>query len=170
MMVVVIEELHKENKTMNYYEEAVKVLEEKLGNDVEISLATSSNDQPMVRIIDAFYQDGSLYTVTYLKTQKMIDILQNNKICVCKGLFQAVGIGVNLGNPLKEENKELREIVKEKFSSFYELHINETDENTCILKMELTRGAVFTRTHKYQVDFVEKSATRIEFNNTISDF
>ncbi len=58
---------------MNKYDEAMKLLNEKLGNkDGLITLSTIALEQgadgkkrPAARIVDAYYEDGAFYTVTY---------------------------------------------------------------------------------------------------------
>ncbi len=71
---------------MSKYEEGLQLIEERCGNgkDNLISLATIGmevNDdgkpQPYVRDVDAYYEDGAFYVVTYAKSSKMLQIAQN---------------------------------------------------------------------------------------------
>ena len=65
---------------MNMYEEGLKLIEEKFGNskDNAISLATIAQERnsngkprPVVRSVNAYYEDGTFYVVTYGKSNKI---------------------------------------------------------------------------------------------------
>lgn len=71
---------------MSMYEEGIKLIEETFGNgkDNAISLATIAREpnvdgkpRPVVRSVDAYYEDGTFYVVTYKKSNKMLQIEQN---------------------------------------------------------------------------------------------
>ncbi|MGG3452835.1 pyridoxamine 5'-phosphate oxidase family protein [Paenibacillus rhizolycopersici] len=76
---------------MNKYDESMKLLEDKLGNkDGLISLSTialepgaDGKSRPAARIVDAYYEDGAFYTVTYATSNKMQQIAQNPEVAVC---------------------------------------------------------------------------------------
>ncbi len=72
--------LSKEEIKMSLYEEGLKLIEEKFGNgkDNAISLATitreSNSDgkpRPVVRSVNAYYEDSTFYIVTYGKSNKI---------------------------------------------------------------------------------------------------
>jgi hypothetical protein len=102
---------------MNKYEEGLRLMEEKFGNgkDNAISLATIAREansdgkpRPVVRSVDAYYEDGTFYAVTYGKSNKMLQIAQNPEVSVagCLEMFTANGIGENLGWVLDPKNAE----------------------------------------------------------------
>jgi len=71
---------------MSNYEEGYHLLDEKFGNgkDNILSLATiarePTNDgapRPVVRSVDAYYEDGVFYVTTYGKSNKMQQIEKN---------------------------------------------------------------------------------------------
>lgn len=76
---------------MNKYDEAMKLLDEKFGHkDGLISLSTiarfpnaEGNNLPAARIVNAFYENGAFYTVTYATSNKMRQIAQNPEVAVC---------------------------------------------------------------------------------------
>jgi hypothetical protein len=78
-------------------------------------------------------------------------------------LFVTHGIGENLGHPLDEPNRQLREELRNVFSSFYNRHVNEQDKNTCILKISLDDALLFANDYKYVIDFKKQTATRKDF-------
>jgi len=155
---------------MNKYDEAMKLLDEKLGNkDGLISLSTialeSSADgkaRPAARLVNAYYKDGAFYTVTYATTNKMRQIAQNPEVAVCIIVenFTADGIGENLGWVCDEKNAEIMPTLRTIFAEWYNDANNDEDPNTCLLRVRLTKG-LWNNPHegiRNEVDFVNKTA------------
>jgi len=102
---------------MSKYDDEMKALNEKFGNkDGLISLSTiarlpnaDGNSRPDARIVDAYYEDGAFYTVTYATSNKMQQIAQNPEVAVCVFVekFTASGIGENLGWVRDEKNADI---------------------------------------------------------------
>lgn len=93
---------------MGKYEEGLRLIEERCGNgkDNLVSLATialepnaDGKSRPCVRDVDAFYEDGVFYTVTWAKSTKMQQIGKNPEVAfaVCSEWFSGNGIGENRG-------------------------------------------------------------------------
>jgi hypothetical protein len=157
---------------MSKYEEGLKLIEERCGNNKDnvISLATiatepnaDGNPIPIVREVDAYYEDGVFYAVTYGKSNKMQQITQNKEVAFSVNFqwFSGNGIGENLGWVLDPKNAELRTKLRTVFAAWYDLANNENDENCCILAVRLTRGTVI-KDHgavRYDMDFVNKIET-----------
>lgn len=144
----------------NYFDEADAVMKELYGKDVAMSLATVNENKANARVIDAYYKENTFYVTTYALSNKMMEISKNPNVALNHNLFVAHGIGENIGNPLEENNKDLRDELKKVFVSFYDKHVNEQDKNTCILKINLSDALIFTNDYKYIVDFKSKTATR----------
>lgn len=154
---------------MSKYEEGLKIIEERCGNNKDnvISLATiatepsaDGNPMPVVRDVDAYYEDGSFYVMTYGKSNKMRQIAQNKEVAFSVNFewFSGNGIGENLGWVLDPKNAELRAKLRAVFAAWYDIANNEKDENCCILAIRLTRGTVI-KDHgavRYNMDFVNK--------------
>lgn len=77
---------------MSKYEEGIKILNERFGNNKDnvISLATISleqsedgNPRPCVRDVDAYYEDGVFYIVTYALSNK---VKQTNR-CESRSIY-----------------------------------------------------------------------------------
>lgn len=155
---------------MTEFEEGLKLMEEKFGNgkDNAISLATiacepseNGKSRPIVRTVDAYYEDCVFYAVTYGKSNKMMQIAQNTEVSVagCLEMFTANGIGENLGWVLDPKNAEIRTKLRTAFSDWYDMANNEQDENCCILAIHLTRGTLNINHWEklYHMDFVNKN-------------
>jgi len=155
---------------MSEYEEGLKLMEEKFGNgkDNAIALATIAREpgadgkpRPVVRDVDAFYENGVFYVTTYGKSRKMQQIAQNSEVAISVdlGWFSANGIGENLGWVLDPKNAEIRLKLRKAFASWYDTANNEKDENCCILAIRLTRGTLNVNHWEklYHMDFVKKT-------------
>ncbi len=152
---------------MSKYEEGLKIIEERFGNkDNFISLATiaaepsaDGNPVPIVRDVDAYYEDGVFYVVTYSKSNKMRQIAHNKEVAFSTiDWFSGNGIGENLGWVLDPKNAEIRTKLRTVFAEWYDFANNESDENCCILAIRITRGMVI-KDHgavRYNMDFVNK--------------
>lgn len=134
--------------------EAEAVLLERFGKDSIISLATTIDNIPYVRNVDAFYEDGAFYVLTYGLSGKMKQIEVNPMVAIAGFWFTAHGKGVNLGHFGKEENKEIADKMRKIFAEWIDNgHNNFEDVNTCILRIDLTEGVMLTQGKRYEIDF-----------------
>lgn len=130
------------------------ILAERFGKDSLIALATVSDGIPHVRTVDAVYINGAFYVVTYSLSGKMGQIAANPAVAISGDWFTAHGIGENLGHVLLPENKAVMEILRSAFAAWYSNgHTNEADPNTCLLKIRLTDGVLFSNGTRYDIDF-----------------
>ena len=153
---------------MNTYEEAMKLLDKQVGNkDVLITLSTialetgsEGKSKPAARIVNAYYEDGSFYIVTYATSNKMLQIAKNPEVAVCIIVenFTADGIGENLGWVCDEKNVKIMAKLREIFAEWYNEANNDEDQNTSLLRIRLTKG-LWNDPHKgtkNEIDFINK--------------
>ena len=134
--------------------EITAILNQRFGKDSLIALATVDGDSPAVRTIDAYYENGSFYSVTYALSGKMQQIAVNPKVAICGDWFTAHGIGENMGHIMLPENTAQADKLRTAFAAWYSNgHINEADENTIILRIRLTDGVLFNQGTRYVIDF-----------------
>ena len=134
--------------------EAEEILIERFGKDSIIALATTVGNMPYVRSVDAFYFEGAFYVLTYALSNKMKQIKDNPNVALSGDWFTAHGKGVDLGYFGKDENKIIAEKMKAIFSEWIDNgHNNFDDVNTCILRIELTDGVLFSHGTRYEIDF-----------------
>lgn len=134
--------------------ESGKIMNERFGKDNVIALATVDNDMPAVRYVNAYYENGAFYVITYGLSNKMKQINNNPNVSIAGDWFTAHGKGINLGYFGKEENKTIAEKLKEAFAEWIDNgHNNFDDENTCILCIKLTEGVLFSHGTRYDIDF-----------------
>lgn len=130
------------------------IMNERFGHDTLLSIATVNDGVPNVRIVNSYYEDGSFYVITYALSHKMKQIKKNPAVAVCGEWFSAHGIGENMGHILKKENEEIADKLRQAFAAWYSNgHTDENDEHTCILRIKLTDGVLFSNGTKYNIDF-----------------
>lgn len=134
-----------------------KIMEERFGKDSIIALATVENGTPYVRNVDGYYEDGAFYVLTYALSDKMKQIEKNPLVAIAGEWFTAHGTGKNLGWFRKKENEKIAEKMRKLFAEWIDNgHNNFDDENTCILRIELTDGTLFSHGTRYDIDFSDK--------------
>lgn len=130
------------------------ILNERFHRDCLIALATEAGHQPFVRTVNAFYEDGCFYVITYALSGKMQQIQENARVAIAGDWFTAQGIAENLGHVLKTENAPLAEKLRAAFAAwYYNGHVDEADENTCILRIALTQGTLLSHGTRYDLSF-----------------
>ena len=152
---------------MTEFAEGMRHMEETFGHgkDNLIALATLVQEegesvQPAVRTVDALYEDGVFYAVTYRNTNKMRQIARNPQIAVagCTDMFTASATGEDLGWVLDPRNAELRGRLRAAFAAWYDMANNEQDENCRILAIRLVRGILNINHWEklYHMDFANR--------------
>ena len=130
------------------------ILLERFGKDSIIALATSIDNIPYVRNVDAFYENGAFYVLTHGLSGKMKQIKENPTVALSGEWFTAQGKGVHLGYFGKADNARIAEKMRDVFSAWIDNGHNDFDDiNTCILRIELTSGILFSNGKRYEIDF-----------------
>lgn len=134
--------------------EIEQIMTERFGKDSLIALATVDAGKPFVRAVNALYEDGSFYVVTYALSGKMQQIAKESAVAICGDWFTANGRGESMGHILKEENASLAARLRTAFAAWYSNgHVNESDPNTVILRIRLTDGVLFSNGTRYEIEF-----------------
>lgn len=136
--------------------EAEKIMEKRFGRDSIMALATAANNIPYVRNVNAYYEDGSFYVLTYGLSNKMKQLKENPVAAISGEWFSAHGKAVNMGYFGKEENKAVAEKMRTVFAEWIDNGHNDfNDENVIILRIVLTDGILFSNGTRYELDFSE---------------
>lgn len=132
-------------------QEAEQIMIERFGIDTIIALATQKNEMPYVRYVNAYYENGAFYIITYALSNKMEHIKNNPTVAIAGEWFTAHGKGINLGYFGKKENCSIAEKLKNVFAEWIDNgHNNFDDENTIILCVELIDGLLYSHGTKYE--------------------
>lgn len=130
------------------------ILLERFGKDSIIALATAIDNVPYVRNVDAFYENGAFYVLTHGLSNKMKQIEENPTVALSGEWFTAQGKGVHLGYFGKADNARIAQKMRDVFSAWIDNGHNDFDDiNTCILRIELTSGILFSNSKRYEIDF-----------------
>lgn len=109
---------------------------------------------PYVRNVDAYYESGAFYVITYALSDKMKQIALNSEVAVSGEWFPARGTGVNMGYFGNAENSRIADKLKSVFAEWIDNgHNNFDDENTIILCIKLTKGRLFSQGKAYDIEF-----------------
>ena len=138
-------------KKLKLSEETEKIMSERFGKDTIIALATVENEVPFVRYVNAYYENGAFYIITYALSNKMRHMESNSTVAIAGEWLTAHGKSINLGYFGKEENRWIAEKLKKVFSEWIDNgHNNFDDKNTIILCVELTDGLLLSHGTRYE--------------------
>ena len=136
----------------NWGEQAEEIMRARFGKDTVIALATEENGEPFVRFVNAFYEDRKFYVITWGLSAKVRQIEKNPLAAVAGDWFTGHGRGENLGFIGRAENRQIADKLKEVFSEWIcNGHTDLKDENTIILRVELTDGILLSHGTKYEL-------------------
>ncbi|MBB2183949.1 pyridoxamine 5'-phosphate oxidase family protein [Lachnospiraceae bacterium MD1] len=148
---------------MGLFEKSMNILTELFGQDFLFSLATVKDQKPAVRVIDTYCEDGIFWVVTHALSNKVKEIEANSNVALCNNFYSFTGNTYNVGHPLKEENRQIREKLIKVFEPWYYAHNDENDNNMCYVRIDLTNGFFHKDGKGYKVDFVNKTAEEFPF-------
>ena len=135
----------------NISPEAEKIMIERFGKDTVIALATVEDGVPYVRSVNAYYENGAFYIITYALSNKMRQIENNSIVAISGEWFTAHGNGINLGYIKREENQLIEERLKNAFAEWIDNGHNDfDDEDTIILCVKLTDGLLLSHGTRYE--------------------
>lgn len=131
--------------------DAEKIMNERFGRDTVIALATVEHETPYVRNVNAYYENGSFYVITYALSNKMKQMEKNANVAIAGDWFTAHGKGENLGYFGSEENRVIAEKLRSVFAGWIGNGDNDfDDENTAILRIQLTDGLLLSHGTRYE--------------------
>ena len=124
---------------------------ERFGKDTVIALATVEGGVPYVRSVNAYYENGAFYIITYALSNKMRQIENNPIVAISDEWFTAHGNSINLGYFKREENQLIAEKLKNAFAEWIDNGHNDfDDENTIILCVKLTDSLLLSHGNRYE--------------------
>lgn len=133
-----------------------ELMARRFGHDNLIAMATECDHTPYVRAVNAYYEDGSFYVITYALSNKMQQLQSNPRIALCGDWFTAQGLGESMGYVRDPQNADMADKLRAAFAEWYDNgHVNEADPNTIILRIRLTSGVLFHHGERYGIDFTQ---------------
>ena len=116
-----------ENKTLTF-DEAVKIMFEKLGDWKIMALASSVNDYVMVRNVSCLFYDEKVYFKTDKNFRKTQQLFQNPQVALCWSGLQIEGIAENKGLVVDEPDRRFEKLYKEFLWGSYNKYSHEDTE------------------------------------------
>lgn len=145
---------------MDNYTIAKKILEDNYSDNTILSFATCGKNMKVKnREMNFFYHDKCFYATTPDGCTKLKEVSENPNVALNKGFLKILGTAMNIGSLFDEENLEIHELVKDKFSSFYSYRIK---DNAMILKISISSAVVTDDKYLYIADFINERAKKID--------
>lgn len=117
------------------------ILKDRYSKDTILLIATANNNVPSVRCVDSFYYEGSFYIVTDTRANYVKEIINNKYTMISDAGHNRFWCETEMiGHPLKEENKDIREVFLEMFHHWYKEVNNEDLETVCFIKATPYKG------------------------------
>ena len=142
------------------YQRALEVMTENFSQVTEMCLATSANDVVSARDLNAYYHNGKMYVLSKLSNTLMHDIQINPNVGMCHGSHNMRGTARSLGHPLDAKNAAIRNVMKREFSLNYDEYVTEENPEMRIVEITLVHAETYTHYHRYEIDYVNKTAER----------
>lgn len=138
----------------NIQEPIRTILQERFGRDNLIALATTDRGKPEVRLVNGYYNDSAFFVITHTQSKKMRQIARDPHVAIAREWFTAHGIGENLGWFGQDSNREIAKTLRSVFRDWIDSgHTRFEDRGTCILRIRLTDGILFSHGTRYDIVF-----------------
>ena len=135
----------------NWDEQAERIMAERFGKDTVLALATVEEGVPYVRYVDAYYEEGSFYILTYALSDKMKHIASQPVVAIAGEWFTGHGRAVDLGFFGKPENDSIARRMEQVFAEWIgNGHSDLDDEDTIILRVDLTDAVLLSHGTRYE--------------------
>ena len=128
-----------------------QLMTERFGKDNVLALATVEHGLPAVRYVNAYYEEGAFYIITYALSNKMRQIAACPHVALAGEWFTGRGTGESLGWFRKPENAAIAAKLRAAFAAWIDNgHNNFDDENTFILRITLTEAVLLSHGTRYE--------------------
>ncbi len=110
------------------FEEAKKIMDEKLGDWKIMALATSVDDYPMVRNVSCLFYHDKIYFKTDKNFRKTRQLYENPRVAMCWNGVQVEGIADIKGLVVEEEGRIFEQLYKKFLWQSYNAYSHEDTE------------------------------------------
>ena len=116
-----------------FYEEAERIMAERFGKDTVIALATEENGIPHVRYVNAYYENGAFYSITYALSNKMKQLACNPVAAIAGEWFTVHGKAIHLGYFGKPDTLVIAQTLRKVFSEWIDPGRTHIEVDNCLL-------------------------------------
>ena len=110
------------------FEQAVKIMFDKLGDWKIMALASSVNDYVMVRNVSCLFYDNKVWFKTDKNFRKTQQLYQNPRVALCWSGVQIEGVAENKGLVVDEPDRRFEKLYKEHLWGSYNKYSHEDTE------------------------------------------
>ena len=110
------------------FDEAVRIMFDKLGAWKIMALASSVNDYVMVRNVSCLFYDDKVYFKTDKNFRKTQQLFQNPQVALCWSGVQIEGIAENKGLVVDEPDRRFEKLYKQFLWGSYNKYSHEDSE------------------------------------------
>lgn len=110
------------------FQQAVELMFEKLGDSKIMALASSVNDEVMVRNVSCLFYDGKIWFKTDKNFRKTRQLYQNPHVALCWSGIQIEGIAENKGLVVEEPGRRFEALYKKYLWGSYNKYSHEDTE------------------------------------------
>ena len=136
--------------------EIQSIMKERFGTERLITIATSENNIPYIRAVNAVYENGWFYFATLSNSSKMKQMEENPITAVCGPWFNGRGTAHNLGSISITQNRHVYELLRASFESWiHEAKINVTDTEIVLCGIQMTKATLYSQSQRYDILFNE---------------
>ena len=136
--------------------EIQSIMKERFGTERLITIATSEDNIPYIRAVNAVYENGWFYFATLSNSSKMKQMEENPITAVCGPWFNGHGTAHNLGSISITQNKHIYKLLRTSFESWiHEAKINVTDTEIVLCGIQMTKATLYSQSQRYDILFNE---------------
>jgi len=110
------------------FDQAVKIMFDKLGDWKIMALASSVNDYVMVRNVSCLFYDNKVWFKTDKNFRKTQQLYQNRRVALCWSGVQIEGLAENKGLVVDEPDRRFEKLYKEHLWGSYNKYSHEDTE------------------------------------------
>ena len=136
--------------------EIQSIMKERFGTERLITIATSEDNIPYIRAVNAVYENGWFYFATLSNSSKMKQMEENPVTAVCGPWFNGHGLAYNRGSITKEENKHIYQMLRSSFESWLsDAKMNLDNTQIVLCGIQMTKATLYSQGQRYDIFFDE---------------
>lgn len=143
-------------------EKATQTLQEQIGQNKIMALATRNGDGVAVRTVNVYTCDGDFYFITEADSNKFKQITQNNQVALSVDAIQIAGTATPLGHPADQANQDFVAFVEKQLPQQFARYATNTAMRLIRIKPVSAGFILLEAGAGYVIDFVNSTAAPIK--------
>lgn len=145
---------------------AEKILVREFSKDRKMYLATSVNNIPKVQIASIYYMDQCFYLVAKESSELVQNLTRNINVSLCStsSFHKFQGTADIIGHPQEEKYASTRNMLSKNAENWYEKHVDESDLDTRLIRINIGTGFSYNKKFGYNIDFSKGEAKQVDLS------